>query len=174
MVCVIPHSASIQRVGDIGMVGVEIQTLEFFVALPQTLCQNNYLHDRTSLFSLPWLHKFTIIGIWHDNWRIVAIPRFFIRTWERSSVPEECRSSQHIQGRRKRLTLENVSRAWLKLYYTHDYWPNYYNSFLAVNSNTPSLKQTSSTFSPSTISTPLCPWSGFTSMVHTSSEETSP
>ena len=66
-------------------------------SLPQTLCQSNYLHDPTSLFSLPWLHQFTIVGIPHDNWRMVAIPGFFIRTWERSSVLERCRSSQQIQ-----------------------------------------------------------------------------
>ena len=86
------------KVGDIGMVGVEFQILEFFVALYLKPYVKAIISTTpTSLFSLPWLHQFTIVGIPHGNWRMVAIPGFFIRIWERSSVLERCRSSQQIQ-----------------------------------------------------------------------------
>ena len=69
------------KVGDIGMVGVEFQTLEFFVALYLKPYVKAIISTTpTFLFSLPRLHQFTIVGIPHGNWRMVAIPGFFIRT----------------------------------------------------------------------------------------------
>ena len=130
-VCVIPHSASVQKESVISAWSeLRFKNSALGGTLRRSIhpCQSkgqSPLHNPTSLFSLPWLHQFTIIGILHDNWRMVAIPEFFSRTWERRS------GRANISGR-KRMTLDNVSRVWLKLYYAHDHWLNYYNPFLVV------------------------------------------